>query len=144
MKKQTFLKLFILILVLSLVLPTMVGCGGNGGMDSNVYTVNSDYDGKGKGNFITINLPGCTSTALDSSSPLLKRPLLVFAMGSTADGSIFSSAGFRTPTIHYFAHYCVSLVGGTMDCGPYAGKCDASAAMSLNPLSVASSALGIG
>lgn len=122
----------------------MLGCGAHLGSDDNVFTVNSDYDGKGKGTYITISLPGATPAPLDSASLLAKRPLLVFAAGGTSDGSKFAGAGFRLPTIHYFAHYCVSLVGGSLDCGPYAGKCDAASAMSLNPLSVASSALGIG
>ena len=122
----------------------MIGCGGHLGDDGSVFQVINDYDGKGKGSYVRINGKLDSSTDMGPFDGLAKRPLFVFSSGGTTEGAVFSKAGFRLPILHYFLHYCVSLIGGDIPCGPYEGKCDASAAINMKPLSVAASALGIG
>lgn len=148
MKKHTFIKVFVLLLIFSFVLPTMTGCGGHLGGDGKFLIVTSHYDeDNDKGTYVTVGGGLSSNIANDWNSDgkgLAKRPLFTFASGETSNGGIFSNASLRVPTIHYFAHYCVTLVGATMDCGPYQGKCDTTDALDLNPIKIATSALGIG
>lgn len=151
MKKQTFIKFFILLLVFCLVLPTMVGCGGHLGADPSVITAEPYYDTtKNKGTRVVIHVGETLvpeGSLISDGKGLAKQPLLTATAGA-CDGTAFTNAGFKLPTIHYAAHYCVALVGGDISCGPYTGGagggCGAESEVDWNPLDVAETALGVG
>lgn len=147
MKKSVLLKVFALLLVFLIAVPTMTGCGVSVGKDGTIICDNGPYDTtKGKGNSIKMgSVPGTGKfpETIDSTS-MVKQPIVIYGASSGVELSKFSGASFKLPVEHFIAHVAVAVCGGSASCGIY-NNCGANNfAVSFDPMSIANSALGIG